>query len=170
MIICATFIKKPALEDTLEATTCFFFFPCIFTHSEREIKIIGRKLREIRCILWLHETSQQEAFFSSVKNITFSVILLCLRACSSYRETSVLIDSVDWICCIHIINTLVSFYSLQVAKTWMEFLMDFYNRNRCVAKANLGALLGDVFIKPPIDPSCFFPPLALKKSLLFKTK
>ena len=73
-----------------------------------------------------------------------------------------LIDSVD------IIISAV-FCSLQVAETWMEFLMDFYSRNRCVAKANRGVPLGDVFIKPPIDPGWFFSP-ALKKSLLFKTE
>lgn len=138
---CATIIKKLALEDTLEATT---FFPCIFTRSEREIKIIGVKLSELRRILWLHEknrTNMEQIF----------------RTCSVSSEASVLIDPVDWICCSHIIITSVSFYSLRLAKTWMEFLMDFYNRNRCVAKANPGALLGDVFIKPPIDPGCFFP-------------
>lgn len=79
-------------------------------------------------------------------------------------------ELLNWFCWLDLLNSQQRRrFSRFSAETWMDFLMDFYSRNRCVAKADRGVPSGDVFIKPPIDPGCFLPPV-LKNGLLFKKR
>lgn len=95
-----------------------------------------------------------------VTPIVSSGIFLSLRAPFISRGL------LNWFCWLDLLHSHHHHFS---AFLQLETWMDFYSRNHCVAKAHHGILLGDVFIKPPIDPGWVFP-LVLKKSPLFKTE
>ncbi len=153
---CATIIRTS--EDAQKKRTshyiknCFssirlsshlFLAPLVTSSLKRtktQLKWIWMQLGEMRCTLCLHERSETDMRpFSSVTTIIFGGIFLSLRALCVSRECC------NWFCWLDSIHTIIIsmlFCSLQVAENWMEFLMDFYCRNRCVAKAKHGVPLG----------------------------